>query len=171
MGAFGNVILRRVPFYDMFSTFVLVSFVSFIFLKMFGKRPKQVVIINGRCWHLQNQVAIFRSVMEVKFTKNCACAARTPGGEEQLSRLRRGFSSIFVLEPLMLKTYLRKKTRVEKPIATSRIISSSTSMSNSKMKKAWLGNLWIPVIGNTIFYRYPLIIWGLSSDMDFPYHK
>ena len=32
------------------------------------------------CWHLQNQMVILRSVLEVKFTQYCTCAAGNPWG-------------------------------------------------------------------------------------------
>ena len=65
-----------------------------------------MVIIAGKCWPLQNKMAILRSVLEVKFTKYCTCAAGNPGQSPELSQPWTGFSIIVELEPYMLGAYL-----------------------------------------------------------------
>ena len=54
-------------------------------------------------------MVILRSVLKVKFTKYCTCAAKNPGELGQYSRLWTGFFIILELEPYMLKAYLGKK--------------------------------------------------------------
>ena len=51
-------------------------------------------------------MVILRSVLEVEFTKYCACAAESPGGGPELSRLWTGVCIILELEAYMLKEYL-----------------------------------------------------------------
>ena len=60
---------------------------------------------------MQNQMVILRSVLKVKFTKYCTCAAKNPGQPEQLSREWTGFFIILELEPYMLKAYLGKNEK------------------------------------------------------------
>ena len=58
---------------------------------------------------MQNQMFILRSVLKVKFTKYCTCAAGNPAQPGELSRLWTGFFISVELEPYMLKAYLGKK--------------------------------------------------------------
>ena len=51
-------------------------------------------------------MVILRSVLKVKFTKYCTCAAGNPGQLPELSRLWTGFFIILELEPY--KAYLKK---------------------------------------------------------------
>ena len=57
---------------------------------------------------MQNEVVILRSVLEVKFTKYCTCAAGKPGVLKEYSRPWTGFFTIVELEPYMLEAYLGK---------------------------------------------------------------
>ena len=99
-----------------------------MFLKVFGKWQKWMVIIAERCWHLQNQMVILRGVLKVKFTKYCTCAAGNPGGAGELSRDRPGFFIILELEPYMLEAYLGKNANWNKTNHISLYFSYSFPM-------------------------------------------
>ena len=51
-------------------------------------------------------MVILRSVLKVKFTKYCTCAAKNPGELKEYSREWTGFFIILELEPYMLEAYL-----------------------------------------------------------------
>ena len=125
------------------------------------------MIINGRCWRLQNQMVILRGVLEVKFTKYCTCAARNPGELGELSREWQGFSIICKLEPYMLKTYLGKNDLEARPennflsILRPKNLKSSENRSKST-KSRWksrLGLAWRALGGGLAATWAPKAVW------------
>ena len=75
-------------------------------------------------------MVILRSVLEVKFAKYCTCAAKNPGPDVHHLGWWTGFSSIFVLEPYMLKTYQRIFFYKTLDISNSSNISKSYLIKN-----------------------------------------